>query len=75
MPRITTITIGHFKKILNQFERAGQITDKTELWISSDEEGNSYSPVIQVDDAVNIGTETDKSKLTLYPSSGHLVSY
>lgn len=73
MPKNTVITVGQFKNLLKQFAREGKVTDATELWVSSDEEGNSYSPVIQSGDTVNIGTETNASKLTLYPSSSHSV--
>jgi len=40
-----------------------------EIWLSSDEEGNSYSPLMRFGDLVNFSVETDKKRITLYPSS------
>jgi len=70
-PKITTLTVRGFIQVLESLKRQGQVTDSTEIWVSSDEEGNSFSPVIRVGDELNIGTEEDKSKLTIYPSSAH----
>ena len=66
------LTVGDLKKILNSFKRLETITDQTEVWLASDEEGNSYSPLMRFSGGmVNIGLEDDKSRLTLYPSSTH----
>lgn len=40
-----------------------------EIWLSSDEEGNSYSPLMQFGDTVNFAVEEKKKRITLYPSS------
>lgn len=68
---ITKITVGHLERIINDFKAKGKITDRTEVWLSKDEEGNSYSPLIQAGEMLNVGVEDDKSRLTLYPSSMH----
>ena len=69
MARITNIKVKELKKILNRLKKEDAITDDTEIWLSSDEEGNSYSPFVKVDKVYNIGIEPDKSKITLYPIS------
>jgi hypothetical protein len=71
MAKITKITVGHLEQILKDFKVEGKITDRTEVWLASDEEGNSYSPFIQVGKMLNVGVEDDKSRLTFYPSSTH----
>jgi hypothetical protein len=71
MSKIKKVTVGGLKRMLNGFIKQGQITNKTEIWLSSDEEGNSYSPLILVDGGINAGVEKDGSKFTLYPSSSH----
>lgn len=68
-PKLVTITVGHLERLLAEFKKRGQINAKTEVWLSSDEEGNSFSPLIQIGDEVQIGTEPDASKITFYPTS------
>ena len=66
------LTVGDLKKLLNQFKREGRLTDSTEVWLSSDEEGNEYSPLMRFKSGqFNVGLEKDGSKVTLYPSSAH----
>jgi len=66
------LTVGDLKKLLNLFKKEGRITDETEIWLSSDEEGNSYSPLMRFKGgSFNVGVEEDRSKFTLYPSSAH----
>lgn len=40
-----------------------------ELWLSSDEEGNSYSPLMQFGATVNFAIDEKRKRITLYPSS------
>lgn len=40
-----------------------------EIWMSSDEEGNSYSPLMQFGDNVNLAVDSNRKRITLYPSS------
>ena len=66
------LTVGDLKKLLNQYKKEGRITDSTEIWLSSDEEGNSYSPLMRFRDGMfNVGLEEDGTMITLYPSSAH----
>jgi len=64
-------TVGDLKRIFNSFKKDGSITDKTEVWLSSDEEGNSYSPLIKAGNMLNVGIEPDGTRITFYPSSTH----
>ena len=67
MPNIRNITVKELEEIIANFRREGQINDDTEVWLSSDEEGNYYSPFVMVGDMIN--ASTDDGKLTLYPIS------
>ena len=70
------LTVKDLIDVLGKFEQQGQITMDTEVWLSSDEEGNAYSPLMRFKDGVfNIGIEQDKSRITLYPSSAHEEGY
>ena len=66
------LTVGDLGRIIASLKKEGRVTSKTEIWLSSDEEGNSYSPLMQFNDgSLNVGCEEDTSKFTLYPSSSH----
>ena len=66
------LTVADLKKLFNQFKKEGCLTDSTEIWLSSDEEGNAYSPLMRFrDGSFNVGLEQDGSRVTLYPSSSH----
>ena len=69
----TVITLSRLRDILNDFEKVtGDIDADTEIWLSSDEEGNRHSPLmIFKGNRINIGLESDKSRVTFYPSSSH----
>ena len=60
------------KDLLVIAARLGARTD-FELWLSSDEEGNSYSPLMQFGATVNFAIDEKKKRITLYPSSMHTV--
>lgn len=70
---MTTLTVKDLRKFLSDAERQGRINNDTEVWLSSDEEGNSYSPLCMIKtnnrNKYNIGFERDKSKVTFYPVS------
>lgn len=72
--RIVNFTVAELINLLRAWMDNGQITPSTEVWLSSDEEGNSYSPLVEIhypngESLVNLGCEHDKSKVTLYPIS------
>ena len=64
------ITVKELLKIIADFKVEGKINDKTEIWLASDEEGNSMSPLMQFKSGLlNVGVSL--KSLTLYPSSMH----
>lgn len=63
------MNVEQLKTLLNALIKEGAITNKSEVWLSSDEEGNEYSPLVAVNGQYNISVEPDKSKITLYPIS------
>lgn len=70
-PNYRILTVKDLRNFLTMFQAQGQITDDTEIWLSSDEEGNDFGPLVQCsrNGEVQMGCEPDKSKLTLYPIS------
>ncbi len=67
------LTVGDLKELLDEFIKEGAISENSEVWLSTDEEGNSYSPLMRFKNGTfNVGLEPDKSKITLYPSSSHM---
>ncbi len=59
--KIKTMTVGKFIELLQNSIKSGVLKPSTELWQSTDEEGNSYSPVTFE------GTKLEEEGLTLYP--------
>ena len=68
---IHTLTAKELKNLINRMIKSGQIRENTEVWLSSDEEGNDFGPLVKFKDngEYNVGVEKDKSRLTLYPVS------
>lgn len=69
--KLKIMTVKNLKTILTKLKKQGQLTDNTEVWLSSDEEGNSFSP-LALDPGCSIGIEDYPGKpshLTLYPST------
>ena len=70
MAKEKKLTVRDLFELVIDFRKQGKITLDTEIWLSSDEEGNSYSPLMCFKNGVyNVSAEKDK--LTLYPSSMH----
>lgn len=70
MAKEKKITVKDMLHLLNGFKANGHITDDTEIWLASDEEGNSYSPFMAFKNG-SLNAGVNKEKLTLYPSSMH----
>jgi hypothetical protein len=66
-----TLTVKGLAHLLRELTRQRTINEKFEVWLASDEEGNSFSPLLD-DSEVSVGTEGNK--IILYPSSLHLVT-
>jgi hypothetical protein len=61
------VTVGEFKKALNGFIKQGEITNKTKIYMSTDEEGNEFHPFVTHDGAYNIDIDKEADTITLYP--------
>ena len=70
MAKEKKLTVGDLIELLDCYKKQGEITDKTQIWLSSDEEGNIMSPLMQFKSGIyNVSVE--KKRFTLYPSSAH----
>ena len=70
MANYKKMTVNDLISMLKNALHDGSITDNTEVWLSSDEEGNSYSPLVRLNDGTfNIGFERKRDKITFYPIS------
>lgn len=56
------ITVKTLMSLLKNSIKKGVVKETDELWIASDEEGNSYSPVVF--EGIQ---HTDDNRITLYP--------
>ncbi len=65
------LTVKGLKELLDQLCKQKTIHENSEVWLSSDEEGNSFSPLLD-DPEISIGVEG--SKVVFYPSSMHEVT-
>lgn len=63
--KIKNITLNELNKIAKELK----IDGNKELWLASDEEGNSFGPLVQIDNRANL--EVTKDKIILYPVSGY----
>jgi len=69
MSKLKKLTVRDLMEFVIDMRKANKLTLDTEIWLSSDEEGNSYSPLVQFEDRTyNVSAEKDK--LTLYPCHG-----
>lgn len=57
--------------LLENLCRQRTINESSEVWLSSDEEGNSFSPLLN-DPEISIGVEG--ARVVFYPSSLHEVT-
>ena len=65
MSHSSIITLAQFKKII--FELDGTIFDDYQIWLSRDEEGNEYLPMLNSID-LSIGIDKVQKKIVLFPS-------
>lgn len=64
------INVDELIKILNDYKAMGKITGKTKIILSSDEEGNSYSPLMIFKNGM-LNLSASKEAFILYPSSAY----
>ena len=65
------LTVKGLKNLLEQLSKQRTINGNSEVWLSSDEEGNSFSPLLD-NSEISIGVEGNK--VVFYPSSMHEVT-
>ncbi len=65
------LTVKGLKELLDQLYKQKTIHENSEVWLSSDEEGNSFSPLLD-DSEISMGVEGNK--IVFYPSSMHEVT-
>ena len=64
--KIRTLNVTELRGLLNALENQGKITPKTEVFLSSDEEGNSILPLICANGTYNV--EPSKERIVLFPA-------
>lgn len=65
------LTVKGLVKVLQSLCGQKTINENSEVWLSSDEEGNSFSPLLN-NPEISIGVEGNK--IIFYPSSMHEVT-
>jgi hypothetical protein len=65
MSYIPVMTIASFKKIIS--ELGGKSLDNYQIWLSKDEEGNEFLPLLNKID-LSIGIDNNQQKIVLFPS-------
>lgn len=63
MSNANTMTVGGLKALFAEFE----LHDDCEIWLSSDEEGNEFLPML-ADPKCSLAIEEDGKKVILFPS-------
>lgn len=65
------LTVRELMRLFGDLCRQGTLRETFEVWLSSDEEGNSFSPLLD-DSKISVGIEG--AKIIFYPSSSHSVT-
>ncbi len=64
-------TVTELMQFLYSLHKQGSIQGDSEVWLSSDEEGNSFSPLLN-NPEISVGIEG--GKIIFYPSTLHTVT-
>lgn len=65
MTHRSVMTISQFRKILS--ELGGKTLDEYQMWLSKDEEGNEFLPILN-NIELSIGIDEDQKRIILFPS-------
>ncbi|HBG27661.1 MAG: hypothetical protein A2Y10_10335 [Planctomycetes bacterium GWF2_41_51] len=65
MAKQAIMTISALKKLLIDFK--DEITDDFQIWLSSDEEGNEYLPMLENPESC-LAIDKDEKRIVFYPS-------
>ena len=65
---IKEMTVKGVEDMFKAMRRQKMITGRTKILLSSDEEGNHFSPMIMIDGKYNVAIDDEEDKLILYPA-------
>ena len=65
MAKQNVMTVASLRKLLDEFD--GEICDDFQVWLSSDEEGNYFSPVFE-NPRLCLAIEPQEKRIILFPS-------
>ncbi|MEJ5260655.1 MAG: hypothetical protein WHS88_10755 [Anaerohalosphaeraceae bacterium] len=61
---LSIMTVGYFKKVLSELEKKS--FDDYQIWLSRDEEGNEYMPMME-NINLSIGIDDSHKRIVLFP--------
>jgi hypothetical protein len=65
MAKQMIMTVASLKKLLDEF--GNEIADGFQVWLSSDEEGNEYLPMLE-NTELCLAIDKDEKRIIFYPS-------
>jgi hypothetical protein len=67
---VTEMTVDDVAKMLRVMKKAKMVTGKTKVKLSSDEEGNSFAPMIMIDGMYNVSApeKGGADELIIFPA-------
>ena len=65
MAKQEVMTVASLKKLLEEY--GNEITDDFQVWLSSDEEGNTFLPILE-DPRFSLAIDPRCKRIVLYPS-------
>ena len=66
MAKLKVMTITSLKKLLDQLLK--ELPEDYQVWLSSDDEGNSYSPLLQSTE-FSLYIDSEKKRIIFFPSA------
>jgi len=66
MAKLNVMTITSLKKLLDQLLK--ELPEDFQVWLSSDDEGNSYSPLLQSTE-FSLYIDSEKKRIIFFPSA------
>ena len=65
MAQQTIMTVASLKKLLNEY--GNEVTGDFQVWLSSDEEGNAFSPMFE-NPELSLAIDPAQKRIILFPS-------
>jgi hypothetical protein len=66
MAKLNVMTITSLEKLLDQLLK--ELPEDFQVWLSSDDEGNSYSPLLQSTE-FSLYIDSEKKRIIFFPSA------